>query len=117
MGMRSTYEVTNNDGLAIVSNFHDIGNAIAYRDKFATQCHIREVMQVTHTTQAYVPTTAAELVGLLTHKGTVYVKLNGNVGILQSVQRESGCGRSFNVTLKPLDVGSEPLTTYVRFAL
>lgn len=49
---------------------------------------------------------------LLTYPGTTLVTIKGVRGYLQSVQREDGSGRSFNVTLM-LGDGTKK-TVYVR---
>jgi hypothetical protein len=43
--------------------------------------------------------TRAELFAALAERGCQTVRVAGVVGILDSVQREDGSGRSFNVTL------------------
>lgn len=48
---------------------------------------------------------------LLTIRGVVRVTINGVTGVLTSVERESGNGRTFNVTL---DVGHCRETVFVK---
>lgn len=56
--------------------------------------------------------TKFQLFALLTTKGDAFVKLpDGRIGILQSVERESSSGASFNVRVR---VGRQVETIYVR---
>jgi hypothetical protein len=43
--------------------------------------------------------TQKELIDAMTREGPASVRILGECGILQSVQREDGSGRSFNVTV------------------
>jgi len=61
--------------------------------------------------------TTDQLLSLLTMNGTPTVTINGITGILQSVERESGNGRCFNVRILRTDLpghGTVYSTTFVR---
>jgi hypothetical protein len=57
--------------------------------------------------------TVQALIHLLTLPISVPVTINGITGVVSSVQREDGSGRSFNVVL---NTGDGPKTTYLRCA-
>ena len=64
------------------------------------------------TISVLVVETKADLLEALGLAGTQYVSVNGEVGILQSVEREDGSGNCFNVTL--LGYGNKTNTVFFR---
>jgi hypothetical protein len=63
----------------------------------------RQSMQVKDMTVTEKEMTQRELLDAMTREGPARVRILGLDGILQSVQREDGSGRSFNVTVLTKD--------------
>lgn len=62
---------------------------------------------------------AQTLFRMMGENGPAYIALpTGERGILQSVEREDGSGRSFNVTITLSNMGyrNNTVTKYIRFA-
>lgn len=57
--------------------------------------------------------TQKDLFDAMAHPTDSWITVNGVIGILQSVAREDGSGRKFNITLLNAGKANEPVTTYV----